>query len=167
MASETASLTLTVTLRGTVASTSTTAPGLLPVDYTYEQVFADGTGNNQIGTIYSSLGRALNATNEVLDLDNLTILGTAATDANAVKFILARAKSTTASATLTLGGDDFAAASGPLSASADKNVVGPDGLVLLVSPRDGWGITASTKDGLKVALSDNSTYDVIIGLDNS
>lgn len=167
MANETVpGLKLSVTLKGSVASTTT--PGLVQqVDYTYEINFTDGTGNNQLGTIYQSLSRALNATNETIDLDNLTILGAAQTDPNAVKFILARHRSTTASETMSLGGGDFAAASGPVADATDKVVTGPDGLILIVNPRDGWGITASTKDGLLMALSGNSTYDLIIGADNA
>ena len=159
-------LKLTVTLKGSVASTTT--PGLVQqVDYTYEINFTDGTGSNQIGTIYGPATRALNATNETLDLDNLSILGSNQTDLTAVKFILAEHVSTTPAETMTMGGGDFAAASGPLVDATDKIATGPRGLILLVNPIDGWGITASTKDGLLMALSGNSSYKTIIGLDNS
>lgn len=167
MPAETAQLSITVTIKGSVVSTSTTAPGLVPIDYTYQVDFSDGTGNNQLGTVYQSLGRALNATSETLDMDGLSILGVSNTDANAVKFIMARHKSTTASELMKMGGGDFAASTGPLADSTDKIVTGPDGLILLINPRDGWSITATSKDGLLMELTGNSTYDTIIGLDNS
>lgn len=166
MANETAALTLTVTLQGNVASTTT--PGLFQtIDYTYQVVFADGTGSNQLGSIYQHLARPLNTTTETIDLDNLTILGAAQTDPNAVKFILLRHKSTTAGELMKVGGGDFAASTGPLADTTDKAVTGPGGLILLVNPIDGWGITASTKDGLLMELTGNSTYDIIVGVDNA
>lgn len=159
-------LKLTVTMKGSVASTTT--PGLVQqVDYTYEINFTDGTGSNQIGTIYQHLAKPLNATTETIDLDSLPILGATQTDPTAVKALLLRHRSTTSGELMKAGGGDFAASTGPVADATDKIVTGPNGLILIVNPIDGWGITASTKDGLLVELTGNSSYDVIALLDNT
>jgi hypothetical protein len=155
-------LTLRVTLQGSVSGSNGTR---LPIDYTYEQVFGDGTGNNQIGAVWQKLARSLNNTSEIHDLDGIAdFQGATMSDNNAVKFILARLIGTTTGHTLKMGGDDFI---GPLVDTSDLVATGPDGIILIVNPRDGWGITASTCDGLKFATNANETYDVIIGLDNT
>ncbi len=167
MATETVQgLTLRVTVQGSVSKDD--GSGMrIPVDFTYEVTFADGTGSNQIGTVYQALASALNVTTETLDLDNLTIFGVADTGVNSVKFILAHLRDTTAGALLKVGGGDFAASTGPVADASDKIVTGPNGLILLVNPIDGWPITASTKDGLAIETTTNTTIDKILGLDNT
>jgi hypothetical protein len=83
---------------------------------------------------------------------------------NNIKFMFFRNNSSTSAEILTVGGGDF---STPFNAAADKVKIGPQGILLLVSPVDGYAITASTGDGLLVAHSGTSTYDMLLGADNS
>lgn len=166
MASETVGgLTLTVTLRGYVTGNDGVR---MLVDKSYEMTFSDGTGNNQVQWLWQDDGRPLNATNETLDLDGLTdFKGAVMSDNTSVKVIWAEHKSTTAAEVMKLGGGDFAAADGPVADATDKIATGPRGLILLVNPLDGWGITATTKDGLRMELTGNSTYDLVMAGDNT
>lgn len=129
---------------------------------------SEGTGINQIGAVYQDLTRGLNATTETLDLDGLTdFKGATMSDNNNVKFLYMFHNSSTPAAVLKVGGGDFAGAAGPLVDATDKMAIGPQGLILMVNPIDGWGITASTKDGLLVETTTNTTYDTLIGFDNT
>jgi hypothetical protein len=169
MSSETVnSLVVRVTVQGTVVSSNGAQQN---VDYTYEQVFQDGTGNNQVQWIsaqYGSGARPLNATNETIDLDGVTDqFGVSGSDRVGLKLLLARFRDTTASATMSVGGGDFAGSTGPLLDSTDVVRTGPDGLFLWISPRDSATIASTADDGLKVALSTNSSYDLILAGDNT
>jgi hypothetical protein len=162
MADTVNNLTIRVTITGSVAGDNGVRQ---PIDITYEKVFTDGTGTNQIGNVYYKDNRPLNATNETLDLDGLTdFQGVSTSTWNNVKWMFFQNNSTTTAEVLTIGGGDF---STPFNAAADKVKIGPAGIFLLVSPIDGYGITASTGDGLLVAHSGNSTYDVALGVDNA
>ena len=164
MANETVGgLQLVVTLRGYVAGLD---GAMLRVEREYVCNFTDGTGNNQIGYVWQDTARALNATNETLDLDALTdFQGAAQTGcavAGGLKLIWIEHKSTTAAEILSLGGGDLAGATGPLVDTSDLVRVGPKGFILWVSPYEGATITASTGDGLKVAVTGNTTYDITL-----
>lgn len=166
MASETINgLRIRVSIEGQVTGSDGTRQ---VVSINEEYNFSDGTGSSQIGAIFQDLARPLNVTSEVLDLDALAdFKGATMTDNNAVKFIYAKNKSTTTGENLKMGGDDFAAAGGPLVDTTDKVVVGPSGMILMINNIDGWGITAATKDGLKFEHTGNSTYDLLLGFDNT
>lgn len=166
MANETVGgLTLTVTLRGYVTGLD---GARLLVDRTYEKSFSDGTGSGQVNWVWQDIERPLNTTSETLDLDGLTdFKGASMTDNNAIKIIWLEHTSTTATEVMKAGGGDFAAAGGPLVDSSDKAATGPAGLLLFVNPIDGWPITASSKDGLLMELTGNSSYTAIIAGDNA
>lgn len=136
-----------------------------PIDISYEKSFTDGTGTNQIGNVFWKDNRALNATSETIDLDGTTDFQGASTSAfNNVKWMFFQNNSTTTTEVLTIGGGDFS----PMFADpTDKIKVGPAGIMLLVSPVDGYAITASTGDGLLLATNYNGTYDMALGVDNT
>lgn len=163
MANETLDgLTIFVSVKGKVRG-SDGAYKVVNFEKTYR--FADGTGEDQIGAVWEDEVRALNNTNETLDLDALSdFKGATMSDNNRVKVALVENLSETAAQTLTIGGGDWV---GPFVDASDKLVVGPRGLVLIVSPLDGYGITASTGDGLLVASNANLSYRALLGFDNT
>jgi hypothetical protein len=135
----------------------------LNVDESYSYSFSDGTGQDQLGTVWWDRDGSLATTTTTLDLDGQQdFKGVAMTDANAVKFMLVKNESDTGN--LKVGGGDFATW---VNAATDKVVIGPRGLFLLVSPRDGYGITAGTGDGLLLETTATVAYKAIIGLDNT
>lgn len=155
-------LVVTVTIRGTVRGVSGAKQ---TVNISYERAFSDGTGTRQCGAFFYKDDRSLAATNETLDLDgNTDAFGTSMSDCNNVKMMFAQNNSTTTAEVLTLFGGDFAT---PMGDATDKIKVGPDGIFLLVSPIDGYAITAGTGDGLLVATSYTGTYDIFLALDNA
>ena len=155
-------LKITITITGSIVGNNRTA---VPIDITKEYVFSDGTSANQIGNILYYDARPLNNTNETLDLDGLTDFQGASTSTfNNVKFGYWENNSTTTAEVLTIGGGDF---STPFADPTDKIKIGPNGVLLLISPIDGYAITASTGDGLLVATNYNGTYDMLLGVDNA
>lgn len=124
---------------------------------------ADGTGANQADVLWTDT-RTLTETSEELDLaGSLTnAIGVTATFVK-VKVLVMHNKSTTSTENLTIGGaaaNQFATWVGN---SSDKLVIGPDGLLLLWNPIDGYTVTADTGDKLKIdAGSDTITYDIAI-----
>jgi hypothetical protein len=158
-------LVFTATLRGSVVGADGT---IMTVDKTYTATFTDGTGASQIGYIFQKNAYPLNATSKVFDMDGETdFQGAAMSSNNNVKLIWAENKDTTSGHTLTMGGDDLAGSSGPLVDSTDLMRTGAAGIMIWVSPTDGAGITASTADGLKFAMSGNSTMDLVVAGDNT
>ena len=118
-------------------------------EHTYSHTFTDGTGTDQAGAVWNDDARSLAATTETLDLDGLVdFQGATMTDNNAVKVMWIENTSTTTGYKLTLGGGDWAGATRFLTDATDKCNVGPSGLLLAISPVDGYAITASTGDGL-------------------
>lgn len=155
-------ITVKVSIQGTVVGSDGISQR---VDISYEKTFTDGTGTNQCQNFWFDESRALNATNETLDLDGLTdFQGATMTPNAAVKVMFFQNASTTAAELLTLGGGDFASWVGD---ATDKVKVGPAGILLLVNPIDGYTITASTGDGLLVAHSGNSSYKAFLAVDNT
>ena len=155
-------LQIRVSIVGSIAGDNGTR---LPIDISYEKFLTDGTGSNQIGNVYYKDNRALNNTNETIDLDGTTDFQGASTSTfNSVKLMFFRNNSTTSGDDLTIGGGDFV---GPFADASDKNIIGADGIMLIVNPIAGYAITASTGDGLLVATDYNGTYDVLLGVDNS
>ena len=143
----------------------------ITVHEVYDQSFSDGTGNYQVGAVFSDDTRPLNTTNETIILGGasatVSALGVTMTDVVNCKMLYFRELGTTAGQTLTVGGGDWAAANGPLVDSTDKMVCGPGGIILMVNPIDGYTITATTKDGMLVATSGNQNYRLIAAGDNT
>lgn len=164
MAETVTGLTVEIRIHGTVAGADGSA---VRVNEEYIQRFADGTGSEQIGNVWQDVSRALNATSEDLNVDGLTDFQGAATGFNNLKLMYFRNLDEDAGDHLLVGG----AASNQLinwvGDASDKVKVGPKGIFLLISPVDGFAVTASTGDLLKVEAADNSTYRAILAGDNA
>jgi hypothetical protein len=164
MAETVKSLRVTVTIKGTIAGAD---GAILQVDETYDQVFNDGTGSDQMGLAVQDLNRPLNATSEDLNLDGLTDFQGAASGLNNLGLMYFRNLDEDTGDGLTIGGASANQFVNWVGDATDKIKVGPKGIFLLVSPVDKYAITASTGDLLKVETDDNSTYRYIIGGDNA
>lgn len=132
-------------------------------DDTYRWEFANGTGQYQIGNVYSDRSRTINTTTASLDLDGLTDFQGASTSTfNNVKFLFALNQSETGD--LIIGGGDWATMFGD---SSDKVKVKPKGMLLAVAPLDGYAITASTGDVTALETTADTTFRLLLGVDNT
>jgi len=164
MAETVLGLTVKVTIKGTVLGTD---GARLVVDHVYNQNFSDGTGTNQIGAVWQDLTRNLSTTTEDLQLDGLAdFQGDTMSSNNNVKLYYLRNLDDDTGDRFDVGGSAGGNAWDTMLYDAtDKVSVGPGGILLCVSPVDGFGITAG--DDLAITSSDNSNYRTIIGFDNS
>ena len=140
----------------------------LTVDETYTKTFSEGTGTNNIGYVWQDETRSLDTTSEDLQLDGLTdFQGATMSSNNNVKLLYVRNLDTTSGDYFRLGGSSGGNEwdSGPLAAAGDKIDIEPDGILLCVSPVDGWGITAG--DDLGMEAADTSTYRILLAGDNA
>lgn len=116
----------------------------------YQITLPSGTGQVQADRTYVERSDAFVAsTAEDEDLAGYTdSFGASAQTIAKVRMIAFRAENTVAGQAWQLGGD---AASVPLfGAAADYLNVGPNGLVLIVNPIDGYTVTATTGDIIQV-----------------
>lgn len=130
--------------------------------------FLDGSGNNQAQIIFTGRRTITTAsTNDDLDLaGGLTDSFGQTLTFTAIKAILIRNRSTTDGDEISVGG----AGSGAIvslfkGSNSSKLTVMADGSILLVAPRAGYAVTATTADLLRVTHSGNSAsiiYDIII-----
>lgn len=124
---------------------------------------ATGTGSNQADKMWYDT-RTLAATSEDLDLAGslVDVFGNTVTFAK-IKAIIIHNKSTTATENLAVGGAAANQFINWLANASDIVNVGPDGILFLWSPIDGYAVTAGSGDLLKIdAGSDTITYDIII-----
>jgi len=139
------------------------------VDFTYDKTFSNGTGADQLGSVWEDKTRALNTTSEDLDLGTggLTDFQGAALVLNNVKLFCVQNLDTDT-------GDNFRLKEGSanpvtsiLNGTNPEVEIGPDGLLLLVNPVDGYAVTDSTADTIGIQAVDNSTYRVLVAGDNA
>lgn len=139
---------------------------VLPFDHVFEHYarYANGTGANKVGAVYSRNGDVVNGT--PLDLDLRGTL-TSIVDGSVVNFplvmgIVIRNNSTTAGQSLTIG-----AGSNPfiswLAATGDGVKIGPSGFKVLWNPIDAYATSAGTADILRI-VSDVGTVNVDVML---
>jgi hypothetical protein len=124
---------------------------------------ASGTAASQADVLWADK-RTLDATSETLDLAGMLedAYQDTATFAN-VRAIYIGNKSTTSGEVLTIGGATASAWAGWVGDSSDTIPIGPSGCHLLYSPIDGYAVTATTGDLLKVdAGTATITYEIII-----
>lgn len=124
---------------------------------------ATGTSANQADVLWHD-SRLLSATSEDLDLAGILTdgLGNTVTFVT-VKAIVIHNTSTTATESLAVGGAASAQFVNWVGAADDEVNVGPDGVFLLWSPIDGYDVTATTGDLLKIdSGADNITYEIAI-----
>jgi hypothetical protein len=136
---------------------------LLSVSRSYEYNFSDGNGDNQIGAVWQDVGANLATTTRNVDLDGIAdFQGVTMSSNSAAKVILVAHKGT--SGNLLVGGGDF---STPFNDATDKVKVAPGGLILMVAPGAGYGITASTGDVLPIESTASIDYDALFAFKNS
>jgi hypothetical protein len=164
MAETVGGLKVTVSIQGSVIGDD---GALLKVDKEFVYRFTNGTGSNQVGNIWQDESRALNATSEDLNVDGITDFQGAATGFNNLKLMCFKNLDTDTGDNLTIGGASSNQLVNWVSNGPDEVVVGPGGLFLLISPVDGYGVTASTGDLLKLACNDNSTFYALLAGDNA
>lgn len=137
------------------------------INYPLEFDFTDGAGANKVHQLWSSSQRSINASSsEALDLSGtLTDVFNNSIAFTKIKAILIKASASNVN-DVVVGG---AASNGFISwvggATHQVNVK-PGGLLLMVAPdANGFAVTASTADQLKIANSSSGTavvYDIII-----
>ncbi len=140
----------------------------LQISETYEQSFTDGTGDEQLGTVWQDRSRALNTTSEDLDLVGSSVKDFQGQNLafSALKVLYIRNLDLNSGDHLLVGGASANQISGLFGDVSDKIKVGPKGMLLWVMPVDGVSVSAGS-DLLKVEAVDNSTYRAIIAGDNS
>lgn len=126
--------------------------------------FTDGTAANQVGAVFLDKARSLAATNETLDLDGLSGVSGSQSDNNNVKVTYVKNLSSTPGQDLTVGGGDWL---GPFADATDKIKVRAGGALLCIAPLDGFPITASSGDGLRLENAATFTFNVFLGFDNT
>jgi hypothetical protein len=135
----------------------------------YSQSTADGTGADQADKLWHDQRTVNAASNDDLDLTALvnSIFGTNVSISFAkVKAVLIVNASTTAGQLLRVGGAGAGQAfATPFNGSATAVVeVGADSCLMLVNKKDGWTVTPTTGDILRVANAGGSavTYKIAI-----
>lgn len=165
MAETVRGLTVEIRIYGTVTGGD---GALLSVNEVYSKTFGEGSGTDQIGYVWQDQSRSLDTTTEDINLTTTTdFQGAAMGSNNNVKLLYIRNLDLTTGDYFRIGGSAGGNEwdSGPLAAAGDKIDVEPDGVLLCISPVDGWSITAS--DDLGVEAADTSTYRIIIAGDNA
>jgi hypothetical protein len=166
MAETVKGLTIQLRIFGTVVGENGSK---LPINEVYEQTFSDGTGSQQVGTVWQDVpSRTLSTTSEDLDLVGSTIkdFQGEALAFNNLKVLYIRNLDEDSGDYLWVGGASGTQVTGLFGDVADKIKVGPKGILLWVSPVDGVAVTSST-DLLKVEAVDNSTFRPILAGDNA
>jgi len=130
--------------------------------------FSDGTGTNQIGTVWQDLTRSLAATSEDHDFaGSRTDFQGAAIAGTAIKFIFIRNLSTTAGQTVKLKPGSSNPVTGILGGTTPTLTIGPGGFLLLSNPIDGYTVTGGSADTIAIETSATSSYRIIVGVDNT
>lgn len=161
--------TLTSSVQFTAKSSHEAVVGLSTavdnVSYNVNRSFANGTGTAQCDLVYHGQRTLSSAASESLDLaGGLTdAFGTAITFGHVKVLVI---ENTSASMTLTLGGD----ASAPWEAWASgTTVIPPSGVFVTSSPTSGFEVTATTADLLKIlnGTGSSTTYKIwVVGTSN-
>lgn len=135
----------------------------------YDETVTDGTGSNQLGQLFVDKARALNATNEDLDM-----YGSANKDSflqnlamTQLGLVYVHNLDTTTGHTITVTRPASNGIPGPFVAAGDGVTLGANGVCLIFNPVDKTTVTESTGDLLNVAASASSTYNVLLGGDNA
>lgn len=134
----------------------------------YNKLFTDGTGANQVGSLFYDATRPLNATSEDLDLaGGLTDFQGAALGLNNVKVLVAENLDTDAGDTLKLKPGGTNPVTGILGGTSPTLTIYPGGFCLLVNPSEAPTVTGGSADTIAFETADNSTYKVLVAGDNA
>jgi hypothetical protein len=163
MPNATASIVANLTGQNSSGTGNTTA--LNAIASNINKPFTTGTGANQVADILVQSGTVTSGSPVQVDLSGglAPPVGSAPTPSRIV-FIRLVNKSTTTGEVLDLG-----AGTNPvttyMSGTTPTLKVGPGGHADLVSPIDGYAITAGTADALRIAASSGTiSYDIFIGV---
>lgn len=150
---------------GTLNSGALAGTGIYTFVAEPDIVFVNGVAANKADTIFSDV-RTLAASGSE------TLLLTASLKdqfGNVITFAKVKALLIKASAANTnnvvVGNAATHAFQGPLDAATDTLTIPPGGSVLLLAPVNGWVVTASTNDNIKITNSAGTTgvtYDIVI-----
>lgn len=139
-----------------------------PIDKIISYHFTEGTGSNQIGSAWEDRTRTLNTTSEDLDVrGGLTDFQGVALDLNVVKVVVIHNQDTDSGDYLLLKQGSANPMTTILGGTSPTLKIGPLGLLVLVSPVDGYAATAGSADKLAVEAVDNSTYYALLAGDNA
>lgn len=159
--------TIATSIRGTYTSTN----DLSAVAQKFGDLLApvitleSGTGSGQADKLFMDERTLAASATENLDLDGgLTDAFGAALTFVTVKAIMVVAKASNTN-DVVIGGAASNGFVGPFGGTTPTVAVKPGGLALLVAPKTGWAVTASTGDILKMANSSSGTgvdYSIVI-----
>lgn len=164
MANETVNtLVLRVELKGTVTGLD---GAKLEINRTYEHVFTDGTGSDQVTQVWVDQVRTLAATNEDADLNGSSsykdFQGTALA-MTGLRLIMVENLDTDTGDYLEVARPASNGVTGVFKAASDAVIVQPGGLFLWVAPGvDKGTVTAATGDLLNLLAADTSTFYVAL-----
>lgn len=134
----------------------------------YNKVFTDGTGADQVGSVFVDETRPLNATSEDLDLaGGLTDFQGTALALNNCKVIFAENLDTDAGDTLKLKPGGTNPVTGILSGTSPELTIYPGGLLLWVAPSEAPTVTGGSADTIAFETADNSNYKLLLAGDNA
>ncbi|MEO1223799.1 MAG: hypothetical protein AAFX92_06200 [Pseudomonadota bacterium] len=138
--------------------------GSVPVGFSQDVIFTEGNGANQAGNVFSDQ-RTTDDTGENLDLaGGLNNAFGEAITFTAIKALIVRAAAAN-TLDVVVGGAATNQFVNWVGAGAHAVHVRPGGVLVLVAPdADGYAVTASTGDLLKIAaaVAGNVTYDIIL-----
>lgn len=140
------------------------------VNVVKEVYFTDGTSTDQVGQVWWDASRALNTTNEDLDVAGSTITDwkTGALDMTKVRLVFIENLDTDTGDKLTVTQPASNGVPNIFAAASDGVIVHPGGFFLWCAPgADAANVTASTGDLINVAAADNSTYQALIAGPNA
>ncbi len=141
----------------TAASASSSMPDFLTN-------FTNGTGDGKAQGVYTLSGSISASANSDIDVAGAlsNALGTTVAAAK-IKAIAIRNKATTTGYTLRIGGSASAAITTIMGGTSPYIVLGPKGWIVLNNPFDGYAVTATTADILRLTASGGDvTYDLAI-----
>lgn len=165
MAETVGGLRVSVKVTGTVTGTD---GAMLPVNYSYERTFTEGTGTDQIGSVWKDDTRSLATTSEDLDIaGGVTDFQGAASAFNNVKVLWFQNLDTDSGDLFYLKPGSTAPVTSILGGTTPTLTIGPGGLCLLINPIDGYAVTAASADKIAVQSADNSDYQILIAGDNA
>lgn len=127
--------------------------------------WADGAAVNQANLIFQDSYTIASGGEQLIDLTALTDSLGAAVNFARLKLIYVKNRSTTVGANLQLGGTVSNGLSTLYVGTNAGQLIGPDGLALLVNPSAaGWAVTATTADILRIGnpSAASITADVVL-----
>lgn len=133
------------------------------LNHTISDSLASGTAAEHADYSFHDT-RTLAATSEDLDLAGgiSNAFGTALTFVK-IRCLMIHNKNTTSGHDLAVGGAAANQFINWVSAADDEVVIGPNGILFLWNPADGYAVTAGTGDLLKIDAGANTvTYDIIV-----